>query len=62
MEYRLRRQGLFLLVDFDGRRLWFYGYKHSNDDINLAMESVKGRAIEMVKFLTARARAKGETT
>lgn len=61
MEYKFRRQGVFLLVDFDGRKLWFYGYKRSSEDINRLMESLKGRVTEMVKFLTARARAKGET-
>jgi hypothetical protein len=59
MEYRFRRQGVFLLVDFDGRKLWFFGYKHSNVDISRLMDSLKGRVEEMVNLLTARARAKG---
>jgi hypothetical protein len=62
MEYKFRRQGVFLLVDFAGRRLWFFGYKNSHEEINRLMESLKGRVPEMVKFLTARARARGETT
>lgn len=61
MEYQFRRQGVFLLVDFDRRRLWFYGHKRNNEDINRLMDSLKGRVTEMVKFLTARASAKGET-
>jgi hypothetical protein len=61
LEYQLRRQGVFLLVDFDRRRLWFFGYKNSNAEISRLMESMKGRATEMVKFLTARACARGET-
>ena len=60
MEYRFRRLGVFLLVDFDKRRLWFYGYKRSHEDINRLMESLKGRVTEMVNFLTARASARGE--
>jgi hypothetical protein len=62
LEYDMRRLGVFLLVDFDRRRLWFFGYKKNHDAINRMMEQVKGRQIEMVKFLTARASAKGETT
>lgn len=63
MEYQFRRQGVFLLVDFDRRRLWFFGYKKNHVAINQLMESLKGRQEEMVKFLTARARVqRGETT
>ena len=58
MEYQFRRQGVFLLVDFDRRRLWFFGYKKNHTAINQLMESLKGRQEEMVKFLTARS-AKG---
>ena len=61
MEYELRQHGVFLLVDFDRRRLWFYGYKKNHATINQMMEQVKGRQAEMVKFLTARASARGET-
>jgi hypothetical protein len=61
VELDFRRQGVFLLVDFDGRRLWFFGFKRSHEDINRMMDSLKPRVTEMVKFLTARARAKGET-
>ena len=61
IEYQLRCRGVFLLVDFDRRRLWFYGYKKNHTDINQMMEQVKGRQAEMVKFLTARAVQRGET-
>jgi hypothetical protein len=61
IEYELRRQGIFMLVDFDRRRLWFYGTK-GYADINRMMESLKGRGQEMVKYLTARAVQRGETT
>lgn len=59
MEYRFRRQGVFLLVDVDGRRVWFYGFKKDFVAINQMMESLKGWVPEMVKFLIARTRAKG---
>jgi len=62
VEASLRRQGIFLLVDADGRKLRFYGYSRNNEAVNRAVDSLKGRQGEMVKFLTARARAKGETT
>jgi hypothetical protein len=61
LEYQIRRQGVFLLVDFGGRKLWVFGYKEQ-EEINRVMESLKGRLTEMVNFLTARARAEGETT
>jgi hypothetical protein len=62
VERDLRYIGIFLLVDFSGKRLWFFGHKKNSVDINRAMESVKGRCDEMVKYLTARAtRAEGET-
>jgi hypothetical protein len=60
MEYRLRRQGVFLLVDFDGKKLWFFGYKKDHAAIKQMMENLKGRHKEMVNFLTARASARGE--
>ena len=62
LEKDIRCQGIFLLVDFDGRRLWFYGHKKDHATINRAMDSLKGRCEEMVKYLTERAkRAEGET-
>jgi hypothetical protein len=61
VESDFRRQGVFLLVDVDGRKLRFYGYKKDCVAINRMMDSMKGRAPEMVKFLIARASAKGET-
>jgi hypothetical protein len=60
VEEDLRSLGIFLLVDFSGKRLWFFGHKKNDVDINRAMESVKGRCDEMVKYLTAcAARAEG---
>lgn len=56
MEYEFRRQGVFLLVDVSGKKLWFYGYKRDYAAINKMMESLKGRCDEMVNFLIARAR------
>jgi len=61
MEYELRQLGVFLLVDFDRRRLWFFGFKKNHATINQMMEQMKGRQAEMVKFLTARALQRGET-
>jgi len=62
VEADFRRQGVFVLVDMDGRKLRFYGYKRNCETINRLVDSLRGRGPEMVKFLTARARAKGETT
>jgi hypothetical protein len=59
VEKDLRYQGIFLLVDIDGKRLWFCGNKKNYVDINRAMDSLKGRSVEMVKYLLARARAEG---
>jgi hypothetical protein len=62
VEKDLRYLGIFLLVDFNGRRLWFFGHKKDCAEINRAMGSLKGRCEEMVKYLTARAaRVEGET-
>jgi hypothetical protein len=61
VEKDFRERGVFLLVDVDGKRLWFFGYKKDHSVINQMMSSMKGRHAEMVKYLTARARAKGET-
>ena len=58
MEYRFRRQGVFLLVDVDGKRLWFFGYKKDHTTIKQMMEKLKGRQTDMINFLLARARAK----
>jgi hypothetical protein len=60
LEYRFRRQGAFLLVDVDGKKLWFLRYGKDHVAIRQMMESMKGRTDEMVKYLTARARARGE--
>jgi hypothetical protein len=59
VEYELRKQGVFLLVDFDGRKLWFFGYKRDQAALRQMMESLKNRRDEMVKFLIKRANAKG---
>jgi hypothetical protein len=58
VEYQFRRQGVFLLVDVSGRKLWFFGYKDQRC-INQMMESLKGRCDEMINFLIARASVKG---
>ena len=50
-----------MLVDVDGRRLKFFGYKKDHTEINQMMDSMKGRSAEMVKFLLARASVRGET-
>jgi len=60
VNFDARRQGVFMLVDFDGRRLRFYGC--SQAAINRAKDATKGRGQEMVKFLLARASIRGETT
>jgi hypothetical protein len=59
MELDFRRQGVFLLVDVSGKKLWFFGYKRDQSAINQMMETLRGRCDEMVNFLIARARAKG---
>ena len=59
LEADLRRQGVFLLVDVGGRKLWFYGYKKNQGILTEMMESLKPRRDEMIRFLLARARAKG---
>lgn len=59
LEYEFRRQGVFLLVDAHLRKLWFYGFKSDQADINRMRDSMKGRVDEMVKFLIARASVKG---
>jgi hypothetical protein len=57
VEKDFRYRGVFLLVDFDGKRLWFFGYKKDNTVINQMMASMKGRHAEMVNYLIARARS-----
>jgi hypothetical protein len=59
IEFDFRRHGSFLLVDTTGE-LKYYGRKTALNDRLVA--SMKGRGKEMVKFLIARARAKGEIT
>jgi hypothetical protein len=49
---------VFMLVDVDGRKLRFYGYKRDCVTINRLMESLKGRQDEMVKYLIAQARTR----
>jgi hypothetical protein len=64
VEADFRRQGVFLLVNLDGQRLQFYGFKKDCVALNQMIDYLKqtGRGQEMVKFLIARARAKeGET-
>jgi hypothetical protein len=60
INFDARRQGVFMLVDFDGRRLRFFGYDQAA--INRAKDATRGRIQEMVNFLIARTRAEGETT
>ena len=62
VEADLRRKGIFMLVDMNGKVLRFYGFNRDNSAVNRAVDSLRGRQIEMTKFLTARARAKGEIT
>lgn len=61
VEAEIRRDGMFLLVDMNGRRLWFYGCKNQ-PTINRVVDSLRKRRVEMVNFLIARMRAEGETT
>jgi hypothetical protein len=62
LEYKFRQQGVFLLVDVGGKKLWFHRYGKDHAVIHQMMELLKGRTDEMVKFLTARARVpRGET-
>lgn len=61
VEADLRREGVFLLVDWNNK-LWFYGYKRDHTAMKKMIESLRGRRAELVKFLLARARAKGEAT
>lgn len=61
MEYRFRRQGVFMLVDPSRRKLWFYGYKKEHNAMRSMMVELKGRTEEMVNFLIARASVRGET-
>jgi hypothetical protein len=61
VEYKLRRQGVFLLVDFSGRKLWFFGFKHDQNALKQMMADLTPRRDEMIKYLTARASVRGET-
>jgi hypothetical protein len=54
----IRREGVFMLVDVDGRKLRFYGYKRDYVTINRLIESLKGRQDEMVKYLIAQTRTR----
>jgi hypothetical protein len=61
LEADFRRQGVFMLADFNAKRLRFYGY----DSVvtNRLVDAVRGRTQEMVDFLVARLRVqRGETT
>jgi hypothetical protein len=60
IEWEFRRNGIFLLVDTDGK-LKVYG-RHQSDACKPLLESIRTRVGEMSNFLIARARARGETT
>lgn len=62
VEADFRRRGVFLLVDFHGKKLQFFGYKKDHVEIKQMIDSLRGRSHEMVNFLIARAKGKGETT
>jgi hypothetical protein len=64
VEADMRRQGVFLLVDVNGRTLRFYQFSKDSVRLKQILDyfQEKGRGQEMVKYLIARARAKGETT
>jgi hypothetical protein len=51
MDADIRRAGVFMLVDVDGKKLRFYGFKKDCVEINRMMDSLKGRSQEMVKYL-----------
>lgn len=55
VEAEFRRQGVFLLVDFNSRKLWFYAYKRDQAVLRQLMESLTPRRDEMIKYLIARA-------
>jgi hypothetical protein len=61
IEADIRRRGMFVLVDVNGKTLRFYGYK-TQAYVNQLVDSLRGRGPEMVKYLIARARARGEIT
>ena len=44
-----------MLVDMTGKRLWFFQHSKNEVGIKRAMDSLKGRSEEMVKFLLERA-------
>jgi len=62
VEADIRRQGVFMLVDASVGKLRFFGYKRDCITLNRLTDSLRGRTDEMVKYLIAQARAKGETT
>lgn len=45
-----------MLVDVDGKKLQFFGFKRDCVTLNRLMESLKGRQDEMVQYLIAQAR------
>jgi hypothetical protein len=59
IEGEFRRIGVFLLVDTDGR-LKVYGRK--SEAYDKLVNELRQRVGEMINFLIARARARGETT
>lgn len=61
VEADFRRQGIFLLVDMSGKKLWFFQHSKNKAGIKRTTDSLKGRSEEMVKFLLARASVRGET-
>lgn len=62
VEEEIRRKGVFMLADVRSRKLWFYHFANDSVTLNRTIESLKGRSEEMVTFLIARARARGEIT
>lgn len=61
VERDIRAKGVFMLVDIVERKLWFYGFKKNQSELNRTMDALKGRSTEMIKHLIALARAQGET-
>lgn len=62
VEADIRRGGAFMLVDISSGRLRFYGPNKSFIQRQIDALKQDGRTKEMVNFLIARTRAKGETT
>lgn len=61
VELEIRQKGVFLLADPVIGKLWFFGFK-DQPTVNRMIDALRGRSVEMGKFLIARARAEGETT